>query len=126
MTTLEEFISESLDQILNAVAVAQSRAKVMGAVVAPTLVARRGDAAELSDENWHIPTTVEFDVAVTATDGKATKGGIGVVAGLVSLGTTGQSEKLSETISRIKFSVPIFFPDRKRDSSGPSGFVGTA
>jgi len=54
--------------------------------------------------------TVEFDVAVTATEGTDTKGGIGVVAGVFALGSQGQSSEEISAVSRIKFSVPITLP----------------
>jgi len=56
---------------------------------------------------------VEFDMAVTATEGKETKGGIGVVAGVFTLGSAGKSDAASGSESRIKFSVPLLLPTHK-------------
>jgi small neutral amino acid transporter SnatA (MarC family) len=49
-------------------------------------------------------------VAVTATDGTKTKGGIGVFVGAVGLGSQGQSEELKQSMSKIKFTVPLALP----------------
>jgi hypothetical protein len=56
---------------------------------------------------------VEFDVALTAMEGTGTKGGIGVVAGMFALGSTGQSKEESSSVSRVKFSVPLSLPTPK-------------
>jgi hypothetical protein len=53
---------------------------------------------------------LEFDVAVTAQEGTATKGGIGVFAGAIGLGSQGQSTAANQTVSRIKFAVPVLLP----------------
>ena len=60
--------------------------------------------------------TVEFDIAVTAVDGKETKGGIGIVVGAIGLGSQGRSEERNTSISRIKFKVPIAFPNSKEET----------
>jgi hypothetical protein len=53
---------------------------------------------------------VEFDVAVTASSATGTKGGVGVVAGILALGAQGQSNQENKALSRLKFSVPISLP----------------
>ena len=53
---------------------------------------------------------VDFDVALTVTEGTGTKGGIGIVAGAFALGSTGQSTAQNSSVSRVQFSVPIAFP----------------
>ena len=54
---------------------------------------------------------IEFDVAVTTTEGTETKGGIGVFVVAVGLGSQGKSDATNSSSSRIKFSVPIFLPN---------------
>ena len=54
--------------------------------------------------------TIEFDVAVTVTEGTQTKGGIGVFMGAVGLGSQGQSSNQNASVTRIKFSVPLVLP----------------
>jgi hypothetical protein len=60
---------------------------------------------------------VEFDVAVRATEGKETKGGIGVVAGVIGLGSSGKSDSSSGSESRIKFSIPVLLPVHRQKES---------
>jgi hypothetical protein len=57
---------------------------------------------------------VEFDVAVTVAEGTATKAGIGLIVGPVTLGTTGQSANQNSTVSRIKFEVPVAWPENAK------------
>lgn len=53
---------------------------------------------------------IEFDVAVSATQGTDTKAGLGVIAGAFNLGASGGSNQENQTASRIKFSVPVTLP----------------
>ena len=54
--------------------------------------------------------SISFDVAVTATKGTKTQGGIAVFTGMIGLASKGQSEKSNETLNRIQFSVPVSLP----------------
>jgi len=53
---------------------------------------------------------VQFDVALTVKEGTGTKGGIGVFAGVISLGSAGQSSAENASVSRVKFLVPLALP----------------
>lgn len=109
---LKDFIAETLAQIVDGVKEAQSRAAQVGATINPPIsteaslaikhgiVYARGEAAQF----------VQFDVALTATEGSGTKGGIGVVVGAFTLGSTGQSQTENSSLSRVKFSVPLVLP----------------
>jgi hypothetical protein len=97
---LDEFISETLNQVIEGVAQAQKACSASNAVIA--------------DRSGSVETTqVEFDVALTVESGTKTKGGIGVVTGIVSLGSSGQSDNTKTAVNRIKFSVPVVLPTDK-------------
>lgn len=53
---------------------------------------------------------IEFDVAVTTTGESKTGGGIGIFVGAVALGSKGESAKGSESVSRVRFAVPVVYP----------------
>ena len=53
---------------------------------------------------------VSFGVAVTASEGTKTKGGIGIVAGIVSFGSSGATDKTETAGSRLSFKVPLLLP----------------
>ena len=109
---LREFVSETLTQIVEGVKSAQSKAAESGATVNPAIRA----SAELAGKQDFLPTgagyaqSVQFDVALTVTEGTGTKGGIGVFAGAINLGSSGQSHDESSSVSRVKFSVLLALP----------------
>jgi len=110
---LKEFISETLSQIVSGVKGAQESAKRHGAEINPELF---GNVQELAKEgivqtnSGGSTTIVEFDVALTVTEGTGTKGGIGVFTGMVNLGSSGQSKSENISVSRVQFKVPLALP----------------
>ncbi|MBU1138835.1 MAG: hypothetical protein KKA76_07655 [Proteobacteria bacterium] len=114
---LKEFVSESIIEIIEGIIDAQSRISSEDAQVAPEMsklyLNSQAGGASLAlgkDKNNNLVHTLEFDVAVTANEGTETKGGIGVVAGVFALGSQGKSESNNQSISRLKFRVPVSFP----------------
>lgn len=113
---LREFVSLALREIVEGVAEAQG--KVAGGEINPKIWMHQREAAakmkilESNAGKWiHL---VEFDVAVTVAEGTATKGGLGLVVGPVALGSSGQSSNQSSTVSRIKFEVPVAWPEKSK------------
>jgi hypothetical protein len=115
---LQEFISQALVQIAAGIRDAGKEVRPLGAVVNPRHV--RAGSAPLANivgyvderkEQERAVHSVEFDIAVTAVEGKETKGGIGVVVGAFALDSQGRSEESNSSVSRIKFKVPIAFPN---------------
>ena len=116
MIKLEDFVSETLKEIINGVAAAQQHAKTMDAYVNPEGLTFRTDqgSVRLWDRATdRIAQEVHFDIAVTASEGTATKGGIGIFVGALGLGSQGHSEKEKSVASRIVFGVPIILPFQK-------------
>lgn len=109
---LKEFVSETIVQIISGVADAQKQSESLGAKVSPKLTGSSTHGVQLGFLSAEGGATqiVQFDVALTAKEGTGTKGGIGIVAGIVSLGSTGQSNEENASVSRVKFSVPVTLP----------------
>jgi hypothetical protein len=112
---LKEFVCETLSQLVDDVMEAQARTKDKKAMINPRLIA---DSTTGKIGLFHTNSgtgapaqMVSFDVALTAMEGTGTKGGIGVVAGILTLGSIGQSKEESSSISRVKFSVPVSLPE---------------
>jgi hypothetical protein len=63
---------------------------------------------------------LEFDVAVTAAEGSEKKGGIGIVVGSFGIGGQKASNISSQSVSRIKFSVPVPLPFEDESKSAPA------
>jgi hypothetical protein len=106
---LDAYISETLLAIVNGIEKAQkeidpkSNAKISPAASSTKLsTGAKGYAPRIEE--------VEFDVALTIESGTQTKGGIGVLSGVVNLGSAGQSASSQVAVNKIKFSVPIELP----------------
>lgn len=110
---LKEFISQALTDVVQGVLDAQQALGDNGKYINPELSTQQGTHerhGKLVSIQGQLVQTVEFDVAVTATEGTGTKGGIGVVAGIFTLGSQGQSSEEISAVSRLRFTVPITLP----------------
>jgi hypothetical protein len=103
---LEDFVAETITQIINGINKTHENAKKNGATVNPR-IERRNAGETIAVSPIH---TVEFDVAVTTIEEKGAKGGFGVFVGPMGIGSQGKSELSNTSMSRIKFSVPVIFP----------------
>lgn len=99
---LREFIAKTLQQIIDGVSDVQEYAGERGGII--------GDHPRNSPRTQN----VEFDVAVTTQDGTQAKGGAGLFVGPVGIGTNLGSDRSNQSVSRIKFSVPLFLPRQKK------------
>lgn len=112
---LREFVAETIKQIAAGVKDAQAAHDDHGGFVNPHL----STTAELAVKHGVLIASgravqlVQFDVALTVTEGTGTKGGIGIFAGAFSVGSSGQSNEQSSSVSRIKFFVPLVLPEGK-------------
>jgi hypothetical protein len=109
---LKEFVTQTLTQIAAGVREAQVPAKALGAEVNPHLMTNWPEAAKLGflNASGRFAPIVQFDVALTVSEGTGTKGGIGILAGAINLGSSGQSQNEQSVVSRVKFSVPLALP----------------
>ena len=108
---LNEFISQTIKEIFDGIKNVQSNYKTDNGSVNSDTISCNTDVWKLWGKDTYQPAhLIEFDVAVTTTEGKGTKGGIGVFVGPVGLGSQGKSEISNTSYSRIKFSVPVFLP----------------
>jgi len=112
---LREFVAETIKQIAAGVKDAQAAHDEHGAFVNPHLTT----SAELAVKHGILIASgsaaqlVQFDVALTVKEGTGTKGGIGIFAGPISLGSSGQSNSENSSVSRVKFFVPLVLPEGK-------------
>lgn len=108
---LETFIAETLRQIVKGVQTAQEHEDCKGARINPT-----GKVLHMSTKTTSAtePASrqIEFDVAVTVTEGNEKKGGIGVFTGVFGVGGQANSNTANSSVSRIKFSVPVILPTK--------------
>lgn len=119
---LATFIRESLVQIARGIDEANTALEGTTAKVNPRGIvpSPKGDTKfygylnESNEKEWRrVVQEIEFDVAVHATEGTETKGGIGIVVGVIALGSQGKSQEGSSSESRLKFTVPMVLPISK-------------
>ncbi len=115
MIELKDFVSKALTQIVEGVQEAQTALKGSGAEINPYMVdmqhSNTKDLCIRMGSKVRVPIIMmKFDVAVQATEGMGTKGGIGIIVGSVSLGTQGRTDKESSSTSRISFEIPVALP----------------
>lgn len=128
---LQSFVRETLVEILEGVSEAQAhlrarRSHGRSATVSPTWSSAASNVTV--SEDHRLVHMVDFDVAVTVETSKSTEstkqaeGGIKYVIAVGGSGsTTGEDATSNSTITRIKFSVPVAFPD---DGQAPQSKAG--
>lgn len=107
---LKDFIAETLQQIVEGTKAAQDSIQEHGAAINPNLIGDYKEHAKhglLLSGTGKVAQLVQFDVALEVKEGKGTKGGVGVVAGVFALGSQGQSNAESSSLTRVKFCVPL-------------------
>lgn len=119
MLNLEDFIAQSLVQIVNGVVEAQKRvAELDGKINPPDYVVQPSGQLNWSQSGYgtdhEIGQVVEFDVAVVAGENKDLKGGMGVFVTGLTLGYQAGKANENSSVSRVKFSVPLFLPQQKK------------
>ena len=121
---LQSFIRETLVQIARGIEEASEELKDSGALINPENVANANQQGTLvygqivSKSNNIMRRNVQsvtFDVAIAASEGTGTKGGIGVVVGAIALGSQGQSNASNSSTSRVQFSVPVALPETRHE-----------
>lgn len=109
---LKDFVAETLTQIVEGVTQAQSALESKGATINPVIwtdVSKMGVVA-LDGTQGRVAQMVQFDVALTVTEGTGTKGGIGIFSGAINVGSSGQSKNENVSVSRVQFRVPLALP----------------
>jgi hypothetical protein len=109
---LQDFIATALTEIVAGVSAAAKEAEVHGALIGSMpLYGYLKEAKIVTTEGDRSVSQVEFDVVLAESSGTSTKGGIGVFLGSIALGSQGASQGEATSHSRVKFSVPIAFPN---------------
>lgn len=100
---LQEFVTKTLQQILEGVKDAQNIVSKEHGAVNPEVY---GSPKGLTVHGNRPLEYVDFDVAVATSEGSDLSGGISVMG----IGAKGATSGESSSVSRIKFRVPIALP----------------
>lgn len=115
---LDEFIYESIKQVIDGIDSAREYAETKGAKISGEHLnfigaKNGGGVVYMNQSNGEIIEKIEFDIAVAAKEGDKLKGGVGLFVGAVGIGTQGYIESENSSMSRIKFSVPLHLPKKR-------------
>lgn len=106
---LRKFIAETLTQIIGGISDAQGN----------MIEFQKGESSDYTapyvnpnpvSENQKKLSGIEFDVAVSVSEGKSSEGGGSLSVMGLSIGGKGGSDQTQSSVSRIRFSVPISYP----------------
>lgn len=116
---LDEFVFESIKQVIDGIDNAREYAETKGAKISGEhlnfIGAKNGGGiVYMNHDNSEIIEKIDFDIAVSAKEGDKVKGGVGLFVGAVGIGTQGQIENENSSMSRIKFSVPLHLPKKRK------------
>lgn len=115
MAEVQDFISETLKQILTGIENARTDKKI-GDAVAPHLdkSTKIDPAYQVAWHDGHFWTSVHFDIAVTAKSVTEGGGKLGFSIPVIEIGAKlgGNHERTTEGVSRIQFSVPLRLPKK--------------
>ncbi len=113
---LQNFITETLVQINEGVKNAKHKLESNQLQINPYLTERLSGLAENPDligfsEGKKIVQMVNFDISVTAESENDKSGNIKVASSIIEVGFLGKKKNIEQNVSKIKFSIPISFPN---------------
>ena len=118
MVSLESFVATVLTDIAQGMKHAQDAANAQGpehCIINPSIPYVQTLEGELPAWGGRLIQSVDFDVAVTATEEKTKEGDVGIKVLSIGIGGRAESSVANTSTSRIKFQVPVMLP-----SGGPA------
>lgn len=117
---LEDFIFESITQIISGVKKAQDFASQNDATINPASLRQGKSSGDLYyDEDTFRPAQIiDFDVSVSIKEDGEVAGKAGVFVSVFKLGIEGKEGTQNLTSNRLKFSVPLMLPTQKNKTNG--------
>ncbi|WP_415904026.1 hypothetical protein ACMXYW_10575 [Neptuniibacter sp. QD48_55] len=115
---LKDFIKQSIVQVTEAIVESNAELKGTGAVVNPGKIQVNSDSSQAygreSSKLVHDSRVVhklDFDVAVVAEDEQSAEAGAKISVMSLKIGADGGVNYTNRSESRIKFSVPLIYPE---------------
>ena len=109
---LKDFVAETLNEIIDGVMEAQTHYQGKGGSVNPDTLSSSGSPEgkiwDRSSKTY--AQKIDFDVAVTTSEGTEARGGVGIFVGPIGLGSQGKLDASNISYNRIRFSIPIVLP----------------
>jgi hypothetical protein len=118
LITLQEFVRETLREVVEGVREAQEVPEI-GGQIAPDSIGGMKFPTEsgVYYEARILATTVKFDVAVTAEVKTKGETGAGIQVAVFSAKAGGEISATDMKVSRVQFAVPLVFPKNTKSWS---------
>jgi len=112
---LKDFISQSINDIMDGIIEAQKHAKDTNGIVNPEYTGWLAETPILAgrSDGFKTLTTLNFDIALTVGEDDKEQGGFGIFAAAFGAGVKGETSDRAETVSRIKFQIITALPPQK-------------
>lgn len=108
---LKEFIKTTLIQISQGVLEAQAEVKENEMIINPAGLGSNSKGNKyLRTDGWRYVEEIEINVGVTVIEKEGEKAVIGIIAGILSGGAQATSDNSNQTVSTIKFKIPVALP----------------
>jgi hypothetical protein len=109
---IKDFVCESLTQIIDGVWEAAKRARGRGLSVNPPVdsVVVGDDSLRRHPKTGSFVQDVEFDIAITITEGTERKGVAKMAIWGAGIGAEGKTDSSQSAVSRLRFKVPLTMP----------------
>jgi hypothetical protein len=107
---IKTFVETSLTQIVEGVNNANTALSDQGAYVSSKNVRPLREGTTYNSSTGDLVNLIEFDIAVTVNEKDASEGGASIKVAGINIGGGLQKENTNQTVSRIKFNVPLTFP----------------
>lgn len=125
MTTLKEFMKETLTQIVEAAAEFSADNTEKGVTTNPQLYDPAGAGFATIKHREGVATIIDFDVAISTEESEkvGAGGGIRVLSVIRAEGEV-QTNAISGTASRVRFKIPLQLPggvERRQDTIQTAG-----
>lgn len=114
---LDEFIKESLTQIMNGVIDAQKESVGKKYVINP-YTRKKSDVIGnvMFDFSLKDKMSIDYEIILTNNTSNKNKGGIGVFLGGVGIGGQNDSTNENNNLTKVKFPIPVVFPGNEDES----------
>jgi hypothetical protein len=109
---LEDFIYESITQIISGVKKAQDFASQNEAMINPASLRQSQSSGDIyyDDDTYRPAQIIDFDVSVSTREDGETSGKAGVFVSVLKLGVEAKEGTQNLISNRLKFSVPLMLP----------------
>lgn len=122
--TIQEYLIDTTTQIVEAICAIDKEITPKGAFIAATGLEEINPnttnsliGAVDNDGEMHLVAKIEFDIATTISESNETKGGAGLKVNVLNLGIGAKNEAQTQTLNRVKFSIPLAIPFSEQSKS---------